>query len=153
MSDGNPRNGRIVLHPFCSFRKLPLTTHTCTHTHRGTVVILSTQQPRAHWNRLWWTSGRWFGSKTLRQQSWSPILWNLARWVWSYTSYITTLLTLHVCSYYDLCILSHLMQMKCTQYWPSNGSVIYGRVKVTPDKVVELPDYVIRSFLVSPVSV
>ncbi len=44
------------------------------------------------------------------------------------------------------------LQVKCTQYWPMNGTVIYGGVKVTLESVVNLPNYTIRKLNVTSVS-
>ena len=48
--------------------------------------------------------------------------------------------------------MPHPRQVKCTQYWPMNGTVIYGGVKVTLESVVELPNYTIRNLNVTSVS-
>ena len=57
-----------------------------------------------------------------------------------------------ICMCVTHCSLSVYLQVKCTQYWPINGTVIYGGVKVTLEHIVELPDYTIRNLSVSSVS-
>ena len=39
-------------------------------------------------------------------------------------------------------------RVKCHQYWPDEGSKTYGDIEVTNMHVMELSDYVLRSFMV-----
>ena len=43
------------------------------------------------------------------------------------------------------------LQIKCHQYWPSYGSMVYGNLQVTLREVENLADYSIRTFHISQV--
>ena len=51
-----------------------------------------------------------------------------------------------------LIIAHHTSQIKCHQYWPSYGSMVYGNLQVTLREVENLADYSIRTFQVAQVS-
>ena len=40
------------------------------------------------------------------------------------------------------------LQVKCSQYWPNNGSAVYGDISVTLDGSVQYADYVVRTLRV-----
>ena len=40
------------------------------------------------------------------------------------------------------------LQIKCSQYWPNNGSAVYGNITVTIDGSVQYADYVVRTLRV-----
>ena len=44
-----------------------------------------------------------------------------------------------------------MLQVKCHQYWPSHGQVVYGSQKVTLKAVESLAEYTIRVFNVEMV--
>jgi len=44
-----------------------------------------------------------------------------------------------------------MIQKKCAQYWPDEGSLSYGGIKVTLDKNEPFSDFIIRTFAISKV--
>jgi len=44
-----------------------------------------------------------------------------------------------------------MIQKKCSQYWPDEGSLTYGGIKVTLDKNEPFSDFIIRTFAISKV--
>ena len=44
-----------------------------------------------------------------------------------------------------------MIQKKCAQYWPDEGSLTYGGIKVTLDKKEPYSDFIIRTFAISKV--
>lgn len=48
-------------------------------------------------------------------------------------------------------LLNVVLQKKCEQYWPSEGSLVYGDVTVELLDVAEYTDYIVRTFTLSVV--
>ena len=47
--------------------------------------------------------------------------------------------------------MCNMIQKKCAQYWPDEGSLTYGGIKVTLDKNEPFSDFIIRTFSISKV--
>ena len=59
----------------------------------------------------------------------------------------------------NLCVLLYMTnnfivyeQIKCCQYWPSEGSIDFGSIKVTLQKEDKLANYCIRQMLINKVA-
>lgn len=95
---------------------------------------------------LWSTFGRWYGSRSQLPLSCWPTCLRMPGQVY------TVGLSWSPGEAVIMVPLSLLLQLKCHQYWPSEGNRDYGHVNVSLDTTITLQYYVIRSFKVTHVS-